>query len=986
MKNPNRVAFLPFFLLLIILSPVSAQKPPFYENNGPQKTHWVDSVLQSFSLEEKIGQLFVVAAFSNRDQLHAERTLDLVCNYNIGGLCFFQGGPLRQASLTNYYQAHAKVPLFVSIDGEWGLAMRLDSTIRFPRQMTLGAMRDEMLIYKMAAEIARQCKRIGMQINLAPVIDVNNNPANPVISNRSFGEDKQAVTRKGLLYMKGLQDNNVMANGKHFPGHGDTDIDSHKALPVIAKTRGSIDSLELYPFRELIQQGLQSMMVAHLYIPALDSTPNTASTLSRRVVSDLLKQDLGFQGLVFTDALNMKGVSAFFEPGRVDVKALLAGNDVLLYSEDVPLAIREIKKAIENNEISTEEIDTRVRKILSAKYWAGLNRYKPVDLANLYRDLNTPEAHYLNQQLFEASLTLLRNKDKLIPVRRLDTLRIASLVVGDSAGVPFNKALLNYAPVDFFTVDKNAPAPLLDSLFAKLRPYNMVILSIHNTNVNASRNYGITEQMNTIVDTLRKKARLVVDMFGNPYTLSKLRSVDQADALLMSYEGTELSQSLSAQLLFGGVMAKGRLPVTVSDKFKIGDGLITDEPIRLKYTVPEELGLKSADFARIDSVALRAIRSKAMPGCQVLVAREGKVIYQKSFGYHSYVTSPAVKNTDLYDIASITKIASTTVALMKVQEDKGLLLDRKIGKFLPELKGTNKKDLIFRDVLTHQAGLQSWIPFWKSTVSEGELIPGIFSKQRSDTFPLRVAEEMYMSRSYLDTVWDKIHKSPVSKEKKYVYSDLGFILTRRIVEKEAGISVDSLVRKSFYRPLGLSTMGFRPRERFPLTRIVPTEYDEKFRRQLVHGDVHDPAAAMMGGIEGHAGLFANAGDVAILMQMLLNNGEYGGQKFLKKQTIAEFTRQQFPGTANRRGLGFDKPDARPDKSPASASAGLNSFGHQGFTGTCVWADPDSKLIYVFLSNRVHPSADNDKLVKMSVRTEIQEAVYEAIRNKDEASR
>jgi beta-N-acetylhexosaminidase len=901
----------------------------------------------------------------------------MVKSCNIGGLCFFQGGPVRQANLTNYYQSLAKVPLMISIDGEWGLAMRLDSTIRFPRQMTLGAMPNEQMIYSMGVEIARQCKRIGIQVNLAPVMDINNNPLNPVISVRSFGENKFNVARKGILYMQGMQDNGVMANAKHFPGHGNTDSDSHLSLPVLKQCKAMIDTLELYPFRQAIAKGLSSMMVAHLYVPCYDSTLNTASTLSKKIVTDLLKRDLGFKGLIFTDALNMKGVSAYYTPGRLDVKALLAGNDVLLYSEDVPTAIVEIDKAIENKEISQDEIDQHVKKILAAKYWMGLNKYKPINLKNLYQDLNTSNAQYLDQQLFESSITLLRNNNAILPLKNLEKLNIASVIIGDSVNVPFNKMLANYSPLSTFKLSKDATKESIDSMQKALSIYNLVIVSIYNTNINATKNYGITDAMNMFIESMKSKTKVVVDVFGNPYTLSKLTSAENVDGLLMSYEGTEQSQSMSAQIIFGGVAARGNLPVTASKAFKIGDGLHTETPIRMKYTMPEELNIRTAKLQRIDTIINNAIAKGAMPGCQVLVAKDGKVIYNKSYGYQTYKKEQAVLNTDIYDIASITKIASTTMGLMKLYDDGNIDLNKKLSKLLPELKFTNKKNIVFRDMLTHQAGLQSWIPFWTSTVSNGVLMDNLYKAAASKDYPTRVAEGIYLKKGYSDTIWSKIIKSPLGEKGKYVYSDLGFITTKKIVEKQSKEPIDKFVRNTFYAPLGLSTMGFLPLTRFNKKRIVPTEDDTKFRKQLLQGDVHDPAAAMMGGIAGHAGIFSNANDLAILMQMLLQNGEYGGRRYLKETTVAEFTKQQFP--KNRRALGFDKQESDPNKSgPVCKSASAKTFGHQGFTGTCVWVDPEYNLVYVFLSNRVNPDADNEKLVKMNVRTDVQQAIYNAI--------
>ncbi len=475
-----RIAVL-FVITVVFLSFIpqtTNQDPPFYVND----THWADSVFKTLSPDERIAQLFMVAAYSNKDKTHYKEIKLLVEDYKIGGLIFFQGGPIRQANLANAYQSFSKVPLLMSMDAEWGLAMRLDSTTKFPRQMTLGAIQNDSLIYQMGAEIARQCKRLGMQINFAPVIDINNNPLNPVIGNRSFSENKYNVTRKALMYMKGMQHNHVLACGKHFPGHGDTDSDSHKTLPTVKASKERLDTLELYPFRELISQGLGSMMVAHLSIPSLDTTKNQASTLTKKIVTGLLKDTLGFKGLIFTDALNMKGVSKFYKPGEVDVKALIAGNDVLLFAEDVPTAIKQIKIAIDNGEISQEEIDKRCMKILLVKQWSGLNNYSKIKIKNLYNDLNTVNSVLINRKLTEASLTLLQNKDNLIPIQNLDTLRIASLSLGYKELNSFQKTLSNFAPVTHFGIDKEAKKAVFDSVLIALKDFNLVIVHINNTN------------------------------------------------------------------------------------------------------------------------------------------------------------------------------------------------------------------------------------------------------------------------------------------------------------------------------------------------------------------------------------------------------------------------------------------------------------------------------------------------------------------------
>jgi beta-N-acetylhexosaminidase len=974
----KRIAFL--CLTFIIITATYAQQPlnqdpPFYLKDR----HWADSVFKTLSPEQRIAQLFMVAAYSNKDKVHGKEILKLVDDYHIGGLIFFQGGPVRQAILANCYQSCVNVPLFMSMDAEWGLAMRLDSTTKFPRQMTLGAIQDDSLIYRMGVEIARQCKRLGMQINFAPDIDINNNPLNPVIGNRSFGEDKYNVTRKALMYMKGMQDNRVLATGKHFPGHGDTDSDSHKTLPMIKSSRARLDTLELYPFKELMRQGLGSVMVAHLSIPALDTTPNQPSTLTKKIVTGLLKDTLGFKGLVFTDALNMKGVSKFYKPGEVSARALLAGNDVLLFPEDVPQGITEIKAAIERGEISQDEIDQRCMKILLAKQWAGLNHYSKIKLKNLAEDLNTPQAELINRKLTEASLTLLQNKNNIIPLQHLDSLKTASLSLGYKELNIFQKTLSNYSPITHYGIDKDAKQLIFDTVLTALKKYNLVIVEINNTNNKPDKDFGLTPQVMNMLKAVLRQNRVIVNIAANPYILAKMDSLQVADGIIMSYEDNDYSASYAAQLIFGGIAAKGKLPITPNDDFKAGMGIET-QVIRFKYTIPEELGVNSKAFEKIDSIALQGVKDKVYPGCQILVAKEGKVIYQKSFGYHTYENKLPVLNDDVYDLASITKIVASTASLMRLMDQKKISLDNHLGDYLPELNGSNKQDIVLREMLTHQAGLRDWIPFWTKTVNkDGSYKPGIYSRTPNEFYMKRVASDLYINNNYEDTIYKQIMDSPLKERGKYLYSDLGYYLLKKIIEKQSQAALNVYTQNSFYSPLGLATMGYKPLARFEMDRIIPTEFDAKFRKQLLQGDVHDQGAAMLGGVGGHAGIFSDANDVAVMMQMFLNKGEYGGVRYIDSATISECTKCQYCKD-NRRAIGFDKPELNHDKeSPVCSCVSYLSFGHTGFTGTLAWADPENQLVYIFLSNRVYPDADENKLAKSGIRTKIQEIIYDAVK-------
>ncbi len=891
-----------------------------------------------------------------------------------------QGGPVRQANLINHYQQISKVPLMVSIDGEWGLAMRLDSTVKYPWQMTLGAIQDEQLIYKMGVDIARQCKRLGIHVNFAPVVDINVNPKNPIINARSFGENRENVASKGIAYMKGLQSLNVLANAKHFPGHGDTDKDSHKSLPTINHSTARMDSIELYPFKKLIANGLSSMMVAHLYIPAYVKENNMATTLSKEVVTDLLQDSLGFKGLIFTDALNMKGVSSLFPPGVVDVNALLAGNDVLLFSEDVPTAIAEINKAIEKGEITREEVDRRCLKILRAKQWAGLDNYHPVELKNLAQDLNKAEYELLNRQLTEASMTVLQNRDNLLPLKRLDTLKIACLSIGEEGENEFQNTLDLYTHVDHFSVEE-LESKKNEALLDTLRQYNTIIVSIHKSNKNPWKKYDIKPGTKDMIANLTMKNKVIVTVFANAYSLIGFEAIEKTDGLIMAYQNSAYAKEAAAELIFGGIGANGKLPVSVSEKFKEGIGLEIKSLERFKYTIPEEVGIKQEYLYKIDSIAQSGINEHAYPGCEILIAKNGKVFYQKSFGYHTYDKKRAVVNSDIYDLASVTKISASVLSVMQLQDQGNFSLDSTLGSYLKDLIPDSSAyyNLNIRAILAHQSGLQAWVPFYIKTIRNNELDPIIYCKDSSFYYPYRVADGLYIYRDYPDIIYQRILRGPI-KKKVYRYSDLGYYFMKKIIEKQTGEPMQDFVAKT-YDKIGMTTTGYLPRNRFDVDRIPPTENDTVFRKQLIHGDVHDPGAAMLGGVGGHAGVFSNANDLAKLMQMYLNKGVYGGVRYIRDTTLKEYTRCQFcyEGKENRRAAGFDKPFLQGYGGPTCDSISQNSFGHTGFTGTMAWADPDEGIVYIFLSNRVYPHAENKKLLKMNIRTDIQGVIYEAIK-------
>ena len=940
---------------------------------------WVDSVFNSLSTDERIAQLLIVRA-NNPGEDYFDNIDKYIKDYNIGGVTFFKSSPLKQALQTNLWQSFAKIPLFISIDAEWGLGMRLDSTISFPFQITLGAIKNDSLVYEMGSEIAKQCKRLGIQMNFAPVVDINCNPKNPVINSRSFGENRTNVSNKGLAYMKGLQDNGIIAVAKHFPGHGDTETDSHKTLPIVNHSKERLDSLELYPFKELINNGLDGIMIAHLYLPSYESQENTATTLSKPVVTGILKDKMDFKGLIVTDALDMKGVTKYFKPGNIEVKALEAGNDILLLPSDVPKAIKKIKKAVKKGIISQSDINEKCKKILTFKYKSGLNNYKPVEIENLYHELNNRKAEFINRKLYELAITVVKNNNELIPLINLDTLKIASVVIGETEVNHFQKMMGNYTIIDNYSLTDGATEQEINLLSAQLLKYNLVIVSIHGTNILASKDFGISTQTIDLINSIRKHQKIILNIFANPYSLARFYDTDNIETLIISYQDNQVSQEISAQNIFGGIAAKGKLPVTASFDFPINTGFET-EKIRLKYTVPEEFNIQANDIYIIDSIAISGIESKAYPGCQIIAGKDGKIFYNKTFGSFTYQNKIPVKKEDLYDLASITKIAATTIAIMKLSDEGKIDIDQQANKYLPYLKETDKEKIIIRELLAHQSKFQSWIPYFESTLIDVKLDTLIYNDKISENFPVRVAENIYIRKNYFYNIIDSIIQSPLRENNKYKYSDLGFYLLKEIIENITNQPIEDYVNENFYKPLGLTTLTYLPRNKFELSRIAPTEEDKVFRKQLLHGDVHDPGAAMLGGVSGHAGLFSNANDMAIFMQMLLQNGEYAGINYVDTLTVKEFTKQQFPLNDNRRGIGFDKPlPVYDEDGPTCKSASLESFGHSGFTGTYAWADPENNLIYIFLSNRIYPNAENHKIMELDIRTNIHQAIYDALEN------
>ncbi len=960
--------------MLILIGQFAFAQNNFYPNHTePLQTKWVDSVYNQMSLDERIGQLFMVAAYSNKDSVHNNSIEKLVSQYKIGGLIFFQGGPKRQARLTNRYQKKAKLPLFIGIDAEWGLAMRLDSVGRFPWNMTLGAIQDMNLIEKVGESYAKQSKRMGIHFNFAPVLDINTNPKNPIIGNRSFGENKENVTKSALALMKGIQNNGVFATGKHFPGHGATSTDSHYSLPTIDYSKQHIDEIELYPYKKLFAEGLSSVMVAHLNVPSLEERENFPSSLSYNIVTNILQKDLGFEGLIFTDALNMKGASNFKKPGEIDLAAFMAGNDILLFAENVPLALEKICVAYQDSLISEERMQQSVKKILNFKYKIGLNNYKPIDTMNLYEDLNSANDKALQYKLYEEAITVVRNRDEILPIKNYENEKIAYLKFGDDTNSHFLSTLRNYAEITEVKDDN------IDSLMLKLQPFTKVIVGFHKAD-GAWKSHDFKENELAKLDSIAKYKHIILDVFAKPYSLLSFSNFDNYDALIVSYQNSEVSQIVSAEMIFGAVASKGKLPVSINQFYPVNHGLQTKKLDVLGFSIPENVQMSSAKLTQIDAIVQKAIKAKMTPGAQVLVAKDGKIIYQKSFGSPTYENKVKVKNTDLYDVASLTKIVSTLPNVMQQFDQGKVNLQTTLGEMLPDFKFSNKSNITFTELLSHQGQLKPWEPFYKATLDTlGKPSTVYYRKNYETQFSKQVADSLFIRNDYHDTIINYIKNSELLPKKEYKYSDFTFILLKEYLEKSLNQSLNVLSFDHFFHPLGMTSTMYNPLLKFPLDKIIPTEIDTYFRYQKLQGYVHDMEAAMEGGVAGHAGIFSNSLDVAKMMQMFLQKGTYGGKTYFSETTFNLFNTRYFETSGSRRGLGFDKPQLAGNPGPTCGCSSESSFGHTGFTGTMAWVDPKYNLVYIFLSNRTFPDSNaTNELSKANIREDIQKVIYEAI--------
>lgn len=947
--------------------PVSPPPPEELPEETPieaftgEPSDWVGETLEEMTLEEKVSQLISVRAygyFQNDATDRTRRLFDMVANGRVGGVCLFQGDVVTSGLLVNRLQGLAKVPLLVSADFEWGMAMRLRRATRFPEAMALGATRDTALAYGMGRAIGREARAIGVRQVFAPVADVNNNPANPVINTRSFGENPSMVAAMATAVARGIQDEGVIATAKHFPGHGDTDVDSHYGLPFMRHSRGRMDSVELVPFRALVAGGVGSVMIAHCDIPSLGGRTGVPATLSPEAIDSLLIGAMGFRGLVVTDAMDMAGLTRHFDPGEAAVMAVEAGADVLLLPEDAKRAAAALLGAVGSGRLSVARIDSSVRKILEAKAWAGLPEAEPVDLAALPGAVAAPEAADLARTIARASVTLLRNggslplgkgRGRILHVVVTDTEEYRTEINRPDLPWPNERAGEYYAGLvrarwnatQTVRLDPSTLPVTIDSIVRRAASAQTLLVSVLSR---ARASYGKAGLPPKLVDGVSRivgsNPRNVVVSLGSPYVLANFPA---AAAVVAAYSDAEASVEAVAECLFGEIPTKGRLPVTVPGLYPYGSGILTGQLV-LRHDTPSEAGIDPAALDRVDSTLGAAIADSAFPGAQLVAVRDNAIVVDRAYGRQTYDhESPAVTPRTLYDLASVTKAVATTAAVMRLFDEGKVGLDDRAGRFIPAFDTGARSAVTVEQLLRHRAGLPPFRRYFLTCTTAQQTLDSVLAT------PL-------VARPGDSTI----------------YSDFSFIVLGKIVEAAGGTTLDRYVDSVFYAPLGMTRTMFLPPAELR-DSVAPTEFDSLYRRRLVRGEVHDENAFALGGVSGHAGVFSTAGDLAVFMQMLMNGGTYGGTRYLRAQTVALFTGRR--DTSQERGLGWDFVSTGGYTS-AGRLLGARTFGHTGFAGTSVWADPEKKIFVILLTNRVFPTRNNNKI--RDVRPAVHDAVMRAI--------
>ena len=958
---------------------------------SPECRAWVDSVFETLTPRQRIAQLFCPVVDPTKGETSRTVIKRYVGQNKVGGLLFRKGSISDYASMINYAQAQADIPVMMTLDGEWGLAMRIPETPRFPYNMALGAVSDTRLLEEYGAEVARECREMGLHVDFAPVADVNLDPSNPVIGRRSFGEDPERVAAAVVAYSRGMEGNGVLTTAKHFPGHGDTSTDSHKTLPVVDHTSQFMHDNDLLPFRRYIDAGMSGIMVGHLSVPSLDAS-GTPASMSYPITTELLKQQMGFGGLVFTDALEMKG--ALGNSDNNCVSAFMAGADMLLSSLNPPADITAIEQAITSGKISRDDVDSRCRKVLSYKWALGLDR-KPakVDINGMKARLNTTGAKSLIERLTAASVTVTGNTNGILPARQGRT--IALVNIGAPRDNELADVMKRHADVKVYS---NQAAPLSRAQLDEILSHDIVVAAVYN-----DKTASIQQ-----LDALAGHHALVPVMFMTPYKAMKFKSaLGKSAAMVMMYDDNAVARRAAGDAIFAGNAVSGRLPVSMPGVAALGEG-VSYPATRLSFSTPNGAGMPEWLNDSIDAIARPAVAAGAFSGLQVMVVKDGHVVADRCYGRTTNQPgASSVTPSTLFDLASVSKAIGTLPGIMLARQEAGLDLDKPISEYIEALKGTEKASITPRMLLLHESGMPASLNMYETMVdpdsytgpltrrrrvaphtikisrnvygnSNARMRRDITATRKSDEFPIEAAAGIWVGESTLDTIMNRIYDIPL-RPRTMRYSCLNFCLLLDIEQRLTGKSHDRLVDEAVFSPIGAYSLCYRPLEHYPAEMIAATENDTFLRRQTLRGYVHDELSAFSGGVQGNAGMFGTATDLAKVCSMYLNGGTYGGTRILSDNVVKEFTRTK--SATSRRGLGFDRPDAsNPDKSPVPEEVPASAYGHTGFTGTCFWVDPDNRIIYIFLCNRVNPTRDNAAWNRHKARSRIHSLLYKAISN------
>jgi len=931
------------------------------------KKRWVDSVFQTLSTQEKVGQLFMISTSTYLNDNQKDQLAELIKDYHPGGLLITRGGPRSHAKLVNKLQKLSPLPMLVGMNAGSGLGQALDSTLSFQKPMLVGAIQNEQLIFELGEEIAREMRVLGVHVNFAPNADFEIHQQPYPNSLDYYSDNYNRVRNKSLAFVNGLQQGGVLVCARHL-FHTEK-ITTQKNQDASLFINLNIDTLKVSVLNQLSKAGVDGILTSNLHF--LKNTDENNSKVLELFVGDILKSTFHYKGLVFGEIPQLQKIIGDQPDGEIEKLALEMGHDVLIDPEDLGDAVKRITRATRKDKSLEARLDDAVRKILNSKYDAGLSSPQFVSTDNLSSRLNSAAAKTLKHELSEAAVTVLTNTKNSLPIALLEEKKFASISIGKESTNEFTKYLSKYANFSHEALRLEVDTTALKKNLANA---DVIVVGVFPF---AS---SLLKQVAPFIRKLASKKEVIICHFGNPQELTYWEDMP---TVLAGYTDEDLIPKITAQIVFGGLPAQGVLPLTISNQFKEGQGIATKGLNRFSYGLPEEVGLDSKTLEQIESIAREAIDSGATPGSNVLIVKDGKVIYEQSSGWLTYQNKIPVTENTIYDLASVTKVSATLQTVMFMYE-RGLIdVNKKVSVYLPELKDSNKKDFTIKDILTHQAGLWPFLPFWAETVKNGVLLPEYYSSKKSLEYPFPVAEDLFASKSMKDSLWHwiikaKIREKPARTVYDYRYSDMGFYILQHLAEKLLNQPMEDFLDQNLYEPLGAYTLGYLPLRKFQATQIAPTEDDKLFRKKLLTGYVHDQGAAMHGNVAGHAGLFGDANDLAKLGQMLLQKGSYGGQQFYKPETVELFTTKQFE--TSRRGLGWDKPTVSDWAGPTTLFASPKTFGHTGFTGTCIWVDPEFNLVFVYLSNRVYPDMTNNKLLSGNIRPRIQEVIYKALFN------